>query len=95
MSADQAGHVPGDAEETSYKDSHDYIQFKEHPIEGQLNRWSHTITREHDFPGAQVRKTFSESSTAVSCVTAKLGNAGLWPVMRGVTAGLLRKHTGR
>ncbi|KAG7039064.1 dihydroxy-acid dehydratase [Colletotrichum scovillei] len=53
MSADQAGHAPGDAEETSYKDSHDYIQFKEHPIEGQLNRWSHTITREHDFPGAQ------------------------------------------
>ncbi|OHE96550.1 dihydroxy-acid dehydratase [Colletotrichum orchidophilum] len=53
MSADQAGHVPSDAEETNYKDSHDYILFKEHVIEGQLNRWSHTITREHDFPGAQ------------------------------------------
>ncbi|OBR13110.1 dihydroxy-acid dehydratase [Colletotrichum higginsianum IMI 349063] len=53
MGADQEGHVPGDVKETGYKDSHDYIQFKEHAIDGQLNRWSHTITREHDFPGAQ------------------------------------------
>ncbi|ETS75806.1 dihydroxy-acid dehydratase [Pestalotiopsis fici W106-1] len=30
-----------------------YIQFKCLPPGGALNRWSHTITREHDFPGAQ------------------------------------------
>ncbi|GKT96033.1 dihydroxy-acid dehydratase [Colletotrichum tofieldiae] len=53
MNGEQADHVPSDVDETSYKDSHDYIQFKEHAIDGQLNRWSHTITREHDFPGAQ------------------------------------------
>ncbi|WYZ39706.1 hypothetical protein EsH8_IV_000047 [Colletotrichum jinshuiense] len=53
MSAEQAGHVPSDVEDTDYKDSHDYIQFKSLPAGGPLNRWSHTITREHDFPGAQ------------------------------------------
>lgn len=31
-----------------------YIQFKCLPPGGALNRWSHMITREHDFPGAQV-----------------------------------------
>ncbi|KAI1850500.1 hypothetical protein JX265_013392 [Neoarthrinium moseri] len=30
-----------------------YIQFKCLPPGGALNRWSHMITREHDFPGAQ------------------------------------------
>ncbi|KAI0887653.1 dihydroxy-acid dehydratase [Annulohypoxylon maeteangense] len=30
-----------------------YIQFKCLPPGGPLNRWSHTITREHDYPGAQ------------------------------------------
>ncbi|KAK2001407.1 dihydroxy-acid dehydratase [Colletotrichum falcatum] len=53
MNGQQADHVPSDVVETGYKDSHDYIQFKEHAIDGQLNRWSHTITRDHDFPGAQ------------------------------------------
>lgn len=32
-----------------------YIQFKCLPAGGPLNRWSHAITREHDYPGAQVR----------------------------------------
>ncbi|XDG00517.1 hypothetical protein ABKA04_000132 [Annulohypoxylon sp. FPYF3050] len=30
-----------------------YIQFKCLPPGGPLNRWSHAITREHDYPGAQ------------------------------------------
>ncbi|KAI6085530.1 dihydroxy-acid dehydratase [Hypoxylon rubiginosum] len=30
-----------------------YIQFKCLPPGGRLNRWSHAITREHDYPGAQ------------------------------------------
>ncbi|KAK7967311.1 uncharacterized protein PG986_001588 [Apiospora aurea] len=30
-----------------------YIQFDCLPPGGPLNRWSHSITREHDFPGAQ------------------------------------------
>ncbi|OTB20801.1 hypothetical protein K445DRAFT_313280 [Daldinia sp. EC12] len=30
-----------------------YIQFECLPPGGPLNRWSHAITREHDFPGAQ------------------------------------------
>ncbi|KAK8111012.1 dihydroxy-acid dehydratase [Apiospora kogelbergensis] len=30
-----------------------YIQFKCLPPGGLLNRWSYTLTREHDFPGAQ------------------------------------------
>ncbi len=32
----------------------DYIEFKSLPPGGPLNRWSHTLTNEHDFPGAQV-----------------------------------------
>ncbi|KAK8922239.1 putative dihydroxy-acid dehydratase, mitochondrial [Metarhizium anisopliae] len=35
------------------KSSADYIQFKCLPPGGPLNRWSSTLTREHDFPGAQ------------------------------------------
>ncbi|OAQ73513.1 dihydroxy-acid dehydratase [Pochonia chlamydosporia 170] len=35
------------------KSSVDYIQFKCLPPGGPLNRWSTTLTREHDFPGAQ------------------------------------------
>ncbi|EFZ02849.1 dihydroxy-acid dehydratase [Metarhizium robertsii] len=35
------------------KSSADYIQFKCLPPGGPLNRWSTTLTREHDFPGAQ------------------------------------------
>ncbi|KAI0020897.1 dihydroxy-acid dehydratase [Xylariomycetidae sp. FL0641] len=30
-----------------------YIQFRCLPAGGPLNRWSHVVTREHDFPGAQ------------------------------------------
>lgn len=32
----------------------EYIQWKTLPPGGPLNRWSHAITRGHDFPGAQV-----------------------------------------
>lgn len=42
--------VPGD----DPKSSSDYVQFKCLPPGGPLNRWSTTLTREHDFPGAQV-----------------------------------------
>lgn len=60
MSVDQARQGPCGQDDTSYKDSHDYLQFKTLPPGGPLNRWSHTITREHDFPGAQVRETEKE-----------------------------------
>lgn len=43
--------VPGD----DPKSSPDYVQFKCLPPGGPLNRWSTTLTREHDFPGAQVK----------------------------------------
>lgn len=43
----------------------DYIKFKTLPPGGPLNRWSHAVTREHDFPGAQVR---SSSSLVRRCV---------------------------
>jgi hypothetical protein len=33
----------------------EYLEFPILPPGGPLNRWSHKITREHDFPGAQVR----------------------------------------
>lgn len=32
----------------------EYIQFECLPPGGPLNRWSQVMTREHDFPGAQV-----------------------------------------
>lgn len=35
------------------KSDSQYIQFKCLPPGEALNRWSHFITREHDFPGAQ------------------------------------------
>lgn len=35
------------------KASADFIQFKCLPPGEKLNRWSQTLTREHDFPGAQ------------------------------------------
>ncbi|KAK6080791.1 dihydroxy-acid dehydratase [Seiridium cupressi] len=38
---------------TDPKSDPQYIQFKCLPPGGALNRWSHMITREHDFPGAQ------------------------------------------
>ncbi|KAL2752365.1 hypothetical protein ACRALDRAFT_1052212 [Sodiomyces alcalophilus JCM 7366] len=31
----------------------DYLQFPVLPPGGKLNRWSHKLTREHDYPGAQ------------------------------------------
>lgn len=35
--------------------SADYIDWECLPPGGPLNRWSHTITKDHDYPGAQVR----------------------------------------
>ena len=42
------------AESTQGQDSKDFIQFKALPPGGPLNRWSHAITNDHDYPGAQV-----------------------------------------
>ncbi|EQB58566.1 dihydroxy-acid dehydratase [Colletotrichum gloeosporioides Cg-14] len=54
MSAEQTGQGhDGGYSDTSYKDSADYLQFKTLPPGGPLNRWSHVLTREHDFPGAK------------------------------------------
>jgi dihydroxy-acid dehydratase len=39
------------------KASPDYLQFPCLPPGGPLNRWSRRITKDHDFPGAQVRRT--------------------------------------
>lgn len=36
------------------KQSSDYIPFPCLPPGGPLNRWSTKVTREHDYPGAQV-----------------------------------------
>lgn len=36
------------------KASDDFIRFNCLPPGGKLNRWSTNLTREHDFPGAQV-----------------------------------------
>lgn len=36
-------------------ENNDYIRFKCLPPGEKLNRWSQILTREHDFPGAQVR----------------------------------------
>ncbi|KAF4807822.1 putative dihydroxy-acid dehydratase [Colletotrichum siamense] len=54
MSTEQTGQGhDGGYSDTSYKDSADYLQFKTLPPGGPLNRWSHVLTREHDFPGAK------------------------------------------
>lgn len=37
----------------------DYIQWEELPPGGSLNRWSHAMTKEHDFIGAQVSNNCS------------------------------------
>ena len=37
------------------QDSKEYSQFKSLPPGGPLNRWSHALTNDHDYPGAQVR----------------------------------------
>lgn len=41
------------------KSSSDYIQFECLPPGGALNRWSARLTKDHDFPGAQVRKYYN------------------------------------
>jgi dihydroxy-acid dehydratase len=52
--ADEAG-AGATAQDRNAPKYDDYIQFKTLPPGGPLNRWSHAVTREHDFPGAQVR----------------------------------------
>lgn len=56
-----AGTTAQDRNEPKYDD---YIQFKTLPPGGPLNRWSHAVTREHDFPGAQVRPSCLPSAAA-------------------------------
>ncbi|KAK0646831.1 hypothetical protein B0T16DRAFT_290286, partial [Cercophora newfieldiana] len=48
--------TPQDAATTARNEPQydDYIQWKVLPAGGPLNRWSHAVTRGHDFPGAQV-----------------------------------------
>ena len=40
------------------QDGQGYVQFKSLPPGGPLNRWSHAVTNEHDFPGAQVSEVW-------------------------------------
>ncbi|KAK4186687.1 hypothetical protein QBC35DRAFT_386580 [Podospora australis] len=40
--------------ERNMPSSVDYVHFEHLPPGGPLNRWSHFMTRDHDFPGAQV-----------------------------------------
>lgn len=48
MASEQQGHDSSHAMQGS-----DYLQFPILPPGDKLNRWSHKITREHDYPGAQ------------------------------------------
>ena len=50
MASNDSGPAPGH----DPKSSSDYVQFNCLPPGGPLNRWSTTLTRGHDFPGAQV-----------------------------------------
>ncbi|ROT38099.1 dihydroxy-acid dehydratase [Sodiomyces alkalinus F11] len=50
MSSTEESNAP--ATDFSHQSS-DYIQFPVLPPGGKLNRWSHKLTREHDYPGAQ------------------------------------------
>ncbi|KAH8167406.1 hypothetical protein CIB48_g826 [Xylaria polymorpha] len=52
MSSDAAT-APEGAGIVDPKSDPQYIQFRCLPPGGQLNRWSHIITREHDFPASQ------------------------------------------
>ncbi|KAI0185028.1 dehydratase [Xylaria flabelliformis] len=52
MSSDAAS-APEGAGTIDPKSDSQYIQFRCLPPGGQLNRWSHIITREHDFPASQ------------------------------------------
>ncbi|OIW34185.1 hypothetical protein CONLIGDRAFT_213519 [Coniochaeta ligniaria NRRL 30616] len=47
----------------------DYVQWQSLPPGGPLNRWSHTITREHDFPGAQVSSSFPSRQPFISSLS--------------------------
>lgn len=58
------------------QDGKEYIQWKALPPGGPLNRWSHAITNDHDFPGAQVSKSPStkrkiSTDRARPCSTAR------------------------
>lgn len=58
------------------QDGKEYIQWKALPPGGPLNRWSHAITNDHDFPGAQVSEDPRRSARSVltasrPCSTAR------------------------
>jgi hypothetical protein len=61
----ESGQGNGHAERNSPKDG-EYIQFECLPPGGPLNRWSHFMTKGHDFPGAQVRITPSVRGVILS-----------------------------
>lgn len=50
----QQGQGNGNGDERNLPKAGEYIQFECLPPGGPLNRWSHFLTRDHDFPGAQV-----------------------------------------
>lgn len=54
------------ADENQGQDGKEYIQWKALPPGGPLNRWSHALTNDHDFPGAQV----SEVPPSTKCETS-------------------------
>ena len=47
------------------QDGNGYVEFKTLPPGGPLNRWSHAITKDHDFPGAQVSRSATHARDAV------------------------------
>ena len=57
------------------KQSSDYIPFPCLPPGGPLNRWSTKVTREHDYPGAQVWPSIEFPHHVVSGSEARLGHA--------------------
>lgn len=42
----------------------DYIQWESLPPGGALNRWSHSMTKDHDFVGAQVSPRYHTTTPA-------------------------------
>lgn len=64
----------------------DYLQFESLPPNGPLNRWSQVLTRDHDFPGAQVRISPSIRGRHALCVPrrAHLRRAAGFPELPAV-----------
>lgn len=61
------------------KQDKDYIPFPCLPPGGPLNRWSTKLTREHDYPGAQVTScsTYKASDPILTFEKAMLYGAGV------------------